>query len=122
MKVPTLLLYSTFVIIDKNGNKTELHDVIITGCFQMCLHLEKCFGIKTVPSTVFNGNKKFIPNHFTGGRTKEYYLAYFNWVINHSKEQKKYYFEDEVNKKQFYLNNPFVDFYIIVKRKNNLNH
>lgn len=117
MKVPTLLLYSTFVITDKHGNTIEQHDMSVHGCWQMCGYLEKTYGIKTVPSTVYNGKKKFIPLCFPYGRTKDYYLAYFNWALNYPKEQRAEFFENETDKNQFYLNNPFLDFYIIIKRK-----
>lgn len=117
MKVPSLILYSTYLTIDKQGNEREVHDMIVQGCWQMCSHLEDSFGIKTVPSTVYNGKKKFIPTRFPYGKSKEYYLAYFNWVLNYPKEERAKFFENEIDMGKFYANNPIVDFCIIVKRK-----
>lgn len=118
MKVPTLVLHSIFIAVDKEGIEKEISDTMIQGCREMCQHLERMFGIKTVPSTVYNGKKKFIPTSFPYGRTKEYYLAYFNWVLNFPKEQRADFFENELDMCKFYNNNPIVDLYLIVKRNN----
>jgi len=117
MKVPTLNLYCKFVAIDKNNNSHEVLDTIITGCWEMSQHLEKIYGIKTVPSTVYKGKKQFKPLSYPYGRNKEYYLAYFNWVINFPKEQRAYFFENEIDMNKFYTNNPIVDFHLIIKKK-----
>ncbi len=117
MKVPTLPLYSKFIVIDKDNNQHEVSDRLIFGCFGMCQYLEDSFGIKTVPSTVYNGKKKFVPIQFPYKRTKEYYLAYLNWILNYPKEERADFFDNEIDAIKFYTNNPIVDFYIIVKRR-----
>ena len=118
MKVPTLCLYSSFIAIDINGKQTEVSDRIIAGCWNMCQHLEKSFGIKTVPSTVYAGKKIFTPTIFPCGKTKEYYLAYLNWVINFPRSERADFFENEPDMNKFYLNNPIVDVKMRVSKDN----
>jgi len=116
MKVNTLFLQSYFVAVYNNGEKKLITDTIKYGCFPMVQHLEKSFGIKTVPSTVYVGKKVWTPIVFPYGRTKEYYLGFLNWCLNYTKENRSDFFDNEVNKVKFYLNNPIIDIKIIVKR------
>ena len=118
MKVPTLLLDSVFVAVYSDGVKHEVLNTFVVGCWAMCMHLERDFGIKTSPSTVWLAKKEFIPVKFPYGKTKQDYLAYLNWVINCPKEEKFSFFDDQPNIEQFYKNNPVLDCYIIIKKNN----
>ena len=115
MKVSTLMLSATFVVIDKDGKKTEAHDQLIQGCYEMCQYLKKSYGIDTVPSTVWAAKKEFTPNMFPYGRTKEYYMAYLNWRLNYPRDQRAEFFEDD-DMDKFAQNNPIADVLIRVKK------
>lgn len=116
MKVPSLYLSIILLAVDKNGKESEAHHSSAIGCWQCCQELERHFGIKTVPSTIYNGKKKFIPSKFPYGKTKEYYLTYLNWGLNFTPEERAQFFDDEPDKTKFSENNPFVDIKIIVKK------
>ncbi len=117
MKVPSLDLKIFLIAIDKDGNDVgENWDRSATGCYACCSELEKHFGIKTAPSTVYNGKKRFVPVKYPWGKTKEYYLAYLNWVLNFPPEGRAKFFEDEPDMAKFSENNPIVDIKIVVKK------
>ena len=116
MKVPSLMLSCIFLAIDKDGKTHEIRHDLVTGCWEMCQYLKKHFNIDTVPSTVYNGKKLFSPVKYPYEKTKEYYLAYLNWVINCPKEEKADFFDNELDKSKFYDNNPIVDIKIKIAK------
>src|SRR3990167_10097307 len=109
MKVPTLPLNSVLIALDKDNNRHEVSDRLIFGCWEMCQYLKDNFGIETVVSTVYNGKKIFTPTKFPYGKSREYYLAFLNWVLNFPKEERADFFDNEIEAEKFYLNNPIVD-------------
>jgi hypothetical protein len=109
MKVPSLLLSCVVVAIDNNGANREVHYQYVVGCWEMCRYLEEVFGIKTVPSTVYNGKKVFSPTLFPYSCSRENFLAYLNWRLNYPKEGRADFFDNEPNKEKFIKNNPIVD-------------
>jgi len=116
MKVPSLSIKSSFIAVYNDGKIKSVSESSITGCFQMQQHLERNFGIKISRSTVFDCKKLLTPVKYPHGRTREYYLAYLNWVLNYPKEERAEFFDNELDKQKFIRNNPIIDIKISLSK------
>lgn len=116
MKVATLLLNSFYIAIYRDGTEKEVSIRLVTGCWEMCFYLEQKFGIQTVPSTVYNGKKRFEPTKFEYFESKEDVLGYLNWVLNFPHSEREKFYNNEPDKSKFTKNNPIVDLKITARK------
>lgn len=117
MKVSSLLLYLTYQIIDKDGKIIELSAGLVTGCRETSWEIEKYYGVKLAPTTVWRG-KIFKPTKFKYHDSEASLLAWANWSLNCGKEDKAEFFDNEIDQKKWFNDNPYVD----VKMRVSKNH